>query len=84
MDYRDEHEYRLVVIGDDGDPIGLPIESSLKAVILGVDFPPEEYESIDSLAQNCSTSAERWLLSWQEGRPQLLNLWEKIEGKRPI
>ena len=52
MDYRDEHEYRLVVIVDDGDSIGLPIESSLEAVIVGVDFPPEEYESIDSLAQN--------------------------------
>jgi len=27
MDYRDEHEYRLVVIVDGGDSIGLPIES---------------------------------------------------------
>lgn len=84
MDYRDEHEYRLVVIVDDSDSIGLPIESSLKAVILGVDFPPEKYESIDSLAQTCSSSAERWFLSWQEGRPQLLNLWEKIKGKRQV
>jgi len=83
MDYRDEHEYRLVVIADDGDSIGLPIESSLKAVIVGVDFPPEEFESVDALAQNCGSSVERWFLSWQEGRPQLFNLWEKIKEKRP-
>ena len=78
MDYRDEHEYRLIVIVDNGNTIGLPIESSLKAVIVGVDFPPDEYESVDVLAQNCGNSVERWFLSWQEGRPQLFNLWEKI------
>ena len=83
MDYRDEHEYRLIVIVDNGNTIGLPIESSLKAVIVGVDFPPEEYESVDALAQDCGSSVERWFLSWQEGRPQLFNLWEKIKGKRP-
>ena len=82
MDYRDEHEYRLVVIVDGGDSIGLPIESSLKAVIVGVDFPPEEYECVDALAQNCSGSVERWFLSWQEGRPQLWNLWEVMKSKR--
>lgn len=79
MDYRDEHEYRLVVILDDGDPIGLPIESSLMAVIVGVDFPPEGYEHVDTLAQNCASSVERWFLSWQEGRPQLWNLWEVMK-----
>ena len=84
MDYLDEHEYRLVVIVEDGDTISLPIESSLKAIIVGVDFPPEEFERIDGLAQNCGSSIERWFLSWQEGRPQLFNLWEKIKGKRPV
>ncbi|MCL5808657.1 MAG: DUF2971 domain-containing protein, partial [Deltaproteobacteria bacterium] len=82
MDYHDEHEYRLVIIVDDGDSIGLPIESSLKAVIVGVDFPPEEYECVDALAQNCSSSVERWFLSWQEGQPQLWNLWEVMKPKR--
>lgn len=82
MDYRDEHEYRLVVIVDNCETIGLSIESSLKAVIVGVDFPPEEYEGIDSLAQNCGSSVERWFLSWQEGRPQLFNLWEVMKSKR--
>lgn len=82
MDYRDEHEYRLVVIVDGGDSIGLPIESSLMAVIVGVDFPPEEYEHVDTLAQNCTSSVERWFLSWQEGRPQLWNLWEVMKSKR--
>jgi len=79
MDYRDEHEYRLVVIVDDGDPPGLPIESSLKGVIVGIDFPSEEYEGIDALAQNCNSSVERYFLSWQEGRPQLWNLWELLK-----
>ena len=77
MDYRDEHEYRLVVIVNDGDSPGLSIESSLKGVIVGIDFQSEEYERIDALAQNCNSSVERYFLSWQEGRPQLFNLWEK-------
>lgn len=79
MDYRDEHEYRLVVIVDHGDSIGLPIESSLKGVIVGIDFPSEEYNCIDVLAQNCNSSVERWFLSWQEGRPQLWNLRELLK-----
>ena len=83
MDYRDEHEYRLVVIVDDGNPTGLPIESSLKGVIVGIDFPSEEYERIDALSQNCNSSVERYLFSWQEGRPQLWNLWEVMNSKRP-
>jgi len=74
MDYRDEHEYRLVVIVDDGDSIRLPIESSLKGVIVGIDFPSEEYGRIDALAQNCNSAVERYFLSWQEGRPQLWGL----------
>ena len=78
MDYRDEHEYRLVVILDDGDSIGLRIESSLMAVIVGFDFPSEEYERIDVLARDCNSTVERWFLDWQEGRPQLLNLFEKL------
>ena len=84
MDYRDEHEYRLVGIVDDSDSIGLPIESSLKAIIVGVDFPPGDYECVDALAQNCSSSVERWFLSWQEGRPQLYNLWEVMKSKSSV
>lgn len=79
MDYRDEHEYRLVVIANVGDSITLPIESSLKGVIVGIDFPRENYELIDELAQRCSKLVERHFLSWQEGRPQLWNLWEVIK-----
>jgi len=82
MDYRDEHEYRLVVIVDDGDSIGLPIESSLKGVIVGINFPTKKYECIDALAQNCNSAVERHFLSWQEGRPQLWNLWEVMKSKR--
>jgi len=74
MDYRDEHEYRLVVIVDNGDSIGLPIESSLKGVIVGIDFPGEKYECIDALALNVNSAVERYSLSWQEGRPQLFDL----------
>lgn len=76
MDYRDEHEYRLVATVDHSCSVELPIESSLKGVIVGVDFPKEEYEHIDALAQNCNSVVKRYFLSWQEGRPQLWNLWE--------
>lgn len=79
MDYRDEHEYRLVVIVNGGDSIGLPIESSLKGVIVGIDFPSEGYGRIDGLAQRCSSSVDRYFLSWQEGRPQLWNLREVMK-----
>jgi len=54
------------------------------AVIVGVDFPPDEYEHIDTLAQNCTSSVERWFISWQEGRPQLWNLWEVMKSKRSV
>lgn len=79
MDYRDEHEYRLVVIQNDGDSIGLSIESSLMAVIVGIDFPPEEYKHVDMIAQSCTSSVERWFLSWQEGQPQLWHLSEVMK-----
>lgn len=79
MDYLEEHEYRLVVIANDGDSIGLPIESSLKGVIVGINFPKEEYEHIDALAQNCNSAVKRYFLSWQEGRPQLKNLCELMK-----
>lgn len=79
MDYRDEHEYRLVVMVDNGDSIGLPIESSLKGVIVGIDFPSHKYKQIDTLAQNCNSSVERYFLSWQEGRPQLWHLCELMK-----
>jgi len=77
MDYRDEHEYRLIIVDND-DSISLPIASSLKAVIVGVDFPPDKYECINELTLKCNRSAERWLLSWQEGRPQLFDLAGEI------
>jgi len=79
MDYRDEHEYRLVVIIDEGDSIGLPIDLSLKGVIVGIDFPSEEYKCIDALAQNCNCAVKRYFLSWQEGQPQIWNLWELLK-----
>jgi len=79
MDYRDEHEYRLVVIQNDADSIGLSIESSLIAVIVGIDFPPEEYEHVDMISQNFTRSVERWFLSWQEGQPQLWHLSEVMK-----
>ena len=79
MDYYTEHEYRLVVIVDDGDSIGLPIESSLKGIIVGIDFPRDKYKCIDALARNCNSAVERWYLSWPEGRPQLQNLCEVMK-----
>ena len=74
MDYRDEHEYRLVVIANGDDSLELPIESSLRGVIVGIDFPSEKHGCIDRLAQKCSSSVERYSLSWQEGQPQLESL----------
>lgn len=71
MDYRDEQEYRLVVIVDDGNFVTLPIESSLKSVILGVDFPRQDYEKIDKLTKDCNNFAKTYILDWQEGCPQL-------------
>jgi len=75
MDYRDEHEHRLVVMVNDGDPIGLSIESSLKSVIWGIDFPSERKRDLfNALSQNCFSSVKKYYLSWQEGRPQLCNI----------
>ena len=77
MDYRDEHEYRLVVIVNNGDSVRIPIESSLKGVIVGINFPKKIYRHIDVLAQSCNSDVENYYLSWQQGRPQLWGLWER-------
>lgn len=71
MDYRDEHEYRLVVIVDDGSSVRLPIKSSLKSVILGIDFPTQNYKKVDRLVKDCNNFATTHILKWQEGQPQL-------------
>ncbi len=82
MDYRDEHEYRLVVIVDKGDSIGLPIESSLKGLMVGVNFPRRAYKHIDTLAQSCNSDMERYYLSWQQGQPQHWSLCERWKRKK--
>lgn len=80
MDYRDEQEYRLVVIVDDPDTsVYLPIESSLEGVIVGVDYPKKDYGYINELAKACGHDVETYFLDWQEGRPQLRNLWELMK-----
>ena len=47
MDYRDESEYRFVVVVENNDGyVYMPIESVLKGVILGVDFPKKKYKDV--------------------------------------
>ena len=55
MDYRDEHEYRLVMTSEKSeDNIWLPIYSSLEAVIVGIDFPKKDCAEITELAQDAA------------------------------
>jgi len=80
-DYERENEYRFVLVSDNDDYAYLPIESSLKAIILGIDFPKRNYKDIVELANSFNRKLELWVLDWQEGRPQLFHLCEKYKPR---
>lgn len=82
MDYRDESEYRFVVVADDNkDFVYMPIESSLRGVILGIDFPKSKYKDVLAMVAGFDNEMNVWVLDWQEGRPQLLSdINRKIRG----
>lgn len=72
MDYRDENEYRLVVVDDNQGVALLPIESSLEGIIVGCDIPQQQYDEIIKLRDSLYPNVEMHKLDWQEGRPQLM------------
>jgi hypothetical protein len=74
MDYLDEIEYRLVVISKNEE--FLPISSSLKGMVIGVDFPETDYNRIQELVVKFDPNIETGFLSWQSGQPVFWNLWE--------
>lgn len=74
MDYRDENEYRFVVVVDDNDGyVYMPIKSTLKGVILGVDFPKKKYKDVLAMTGGYDNKVSVRVLYWQEGRPQLMD-----------
>lgn len=74
MDYRDESEYRFVVVVENNDGyVYMPIESVLKGVILGVDFPKKKYKDVLAMINGYDSKVSVRVLDWQEGRPQLMD-----------
>jgi len=71
-DYRDECEYRLVVITSSHDETMLSIKTSLKAIILGANFNEEGIDEIKESAKTYGNNIQIHYLSWQNGKPQLL------------
>lgn len=74
MDYRDEDEYRfVVVVDDDGGFVYMPIKSSLRGIILGIDFPKGKRKDVLSMTSGFDNKVSVRVLDWQEGRPQLMD-----------
>ncbi|MEI8096415.1 MAG: DUF2971 domain-containing protein [Spirochaetales bacterium] len=72
-DFRDEHEYRYLLIREDFDPrepnFEFPISGCIKAVILGCRFP-EAYRI--NMEHNASKfDLELFDIDWKSGRPEL-------------
>jgi len=76
IDYRDENEFRLVVISDEECPLELPIQDSLRGVIVGIDSPKRTWPVVQKLSIGCNEKAKCGFMSWQNGNPVFWNLWE--------
>lgn len=68
-DYQDEREYRWVVMENNDDYSYVNIESSLRAIILGVAFPNGFLGAVEKYLHDYSIEGYR--LTWHNGRPRL-------------
>lgn len=66
-DWENETEYRWIIRGKTNDPEFIPIEDSLRAILLGVDYPIERLPEIHEYCKNTNTSLSRIL--WHNGMP---------------
>lgn len=75
LDWETEFEYRLVVFApqlEDSEPIFVPIEGCLKAIVVGERFDDNNLD----IMRMCATSngVSLWKLNWETGRPSAIRL----------
>lgn len=71
LDYRDENEFRIVVITKSTGYLTYNYNDSLIAVVVGVDFPASYGKSIEEMAVASGAALRR--AKWQNGKPYLSN-----------
>lgn len=64
-DWKDEAEYRIVLLGSSSNDILLKVNSSLKAIIVGSEFPEVYLPSLGNICKNMSIDAYR--VNWEKG-----------------
>jgi hypothetical protein len=69
-DWESEWEYRFIVVGKDYDYLDCAIGDSLRAVVLGHEFPPWQGESVRKLCEEHGLALYR--VHWEHWRPFLL------------
>ena len=75
LDYRDEQEFRIIVVNSpsDSEYIYVDILSSLVGIVVGTDFHPQYFKLIHSfLTKYPGISASR--LDWKDGYPRFVDL----------
>jgi Protein of unknown function (DUF2971) len=66
-DWENESEYRWIVHGDTDEPEFIPIETALRAILLGIDFPLERLNDVYEYCTATETSISR--IVWINGMP---------------
>ena len=60
IDWRDESEYRWLLFDSTEDPIYVPIKNSIKAVVLGYEFPSDQVGQVKAYCQELKVACY-WL-----------------------
>lgn len=66
-DWSVESEYRWIIQGQDEDPVFVEFGSSLRAILLGVDFPQSRIAEVRSLGEKLELDLSR--IIWMNGQP---------------
>ena len=75
LDWRDEMEYRAMIYDDRPNPVFADIDSCLKGVILGPEFPAVYFPIIQQFG--IQYSCQLGQLKWLDGEPGYVNLLDR-------
>lgn len=85
-DYRDEREFRLLLVDKDlknpTESVSFPVKKSLCGVITGAKFPKENRETLQRAIKHCNPKIKSFYISWYYGMPDVTDpeyrkLWAK-------
>lgn len=77
QDFRDEQEFRLLLIKedlkDDKEMVSFSIEKTLCGVIMGTKFPIENRRPLQKAIECCNPKIKLFSISWNYGMPEINN-----------